>query len=172
MPIVVFVDTCCSRNKATCFQEARQLKLGRPLLTCFQLIKVQESEVEALLLNLSRVNGSCSIVLNGPSSFPPLETASDCHELFLRGETTSGVYTIQPDNAEPFKVFCEMTAGKMDDLDQRFESIRCSGSWSDGSLWSSSSRWRLDSDTETPGRLSGLRSAVGGLCEGLWQPDR
>lgn len=38
--------------------------------------------------------------------------ASDCHELFLRGETTSGVYIIQPMNAEPFKVFCEMTAGK------------------------------------------------------------
>ncbi|TWW72729.1 Angiopoietin-related protein 4 [Takifugu flavidus] len=58
------------------------------------LIKVQEREVEALLLNLSCVN----------------KTASDCHELFLRGETTSGVYTIQPVNAEPFKVFCEMTA--------------------------------------------------------------
>lgn len=40
----------------------------------------------------------------------PLEMASDCHELFLRGETTSGVYTIQPINAESFKVFCEMTA--------------------------------------------------------------
>ncbi|GAA6228564.1 angiopoietin-related protein 4 [Lates japonicus] len=40
----------------------------------------------------------------------PVETASDCHELFLRGESTSGIYTIQPINAEPFKVFCEMTA--------------------------------------------------------------
>ncbi|XP_058478199.1 angiopoietin-related protein 4 [Solea solea] len=40
----------------------------------------------------------------------PVEVASDCHELFLRGETRSGVYTIQPINAEPFKVFCEMTA--------------------------------------------------------------
>ncbi|XP_041659982.1 angiopoietin-related protein 4 [Cheilinus undulatus] len=40
----------------------------------------------------------------------PVEMASDCHELFLRGETNSGVYTIQPINAEPFKVFCEMTA--------------------------------------------------------------
>lgn len=38
--------------------------------------------------------------------------ASDCHELFLRGKSTSGVYSIQPMNAEPFKVFCEMTAGK------------------------------------------------------------
>ncbi|XP_040026716.1 angiopoietin-related protein 4 [Gasterosteus aculeatus] len=40
----------------------------------------------------------------------PAEMASDCHELFLRGESTSGVYTIQPINAEAFKVFCEMTA--------------------------------------------------------------
>ncbi|KAM9322403.1 angiopoietin-related protein 4 [Pholidichthys leucotaenia] len=39
----------------------------------------------------------------------PAEVASDCHELFIRGETTSGVYTIQPVNSEPFKVFCEMT---------------------------------------------------------------
>ncbi|KAM4552877.1 angiopoietin-related protein 4 [Odontesthes bonariensis] len=40
----------------------------------------------------------------------PVEMAADCHELFLRGETTSGVYNIQPVNSEPFNVFCEMTA--------------------------------------------------------------
>ncbi|XP_069568674.1 angiopoietin-related protein 4 [Brachyistius frenatus] len=39
----------------------------------------------------------------------PVEMPSDCHELFLRGETTSGVYIVQPINSEPFKVFCEMT---------------------------------------------------------------
>lgn len=39
----------------------------------------------------------------------PVELPSDCHELFLRGESTSSIYTIQPLNAEPFKVFCEMT---------------------------------------------------------------
>ncbi|XP_010892446.1 angiopoietin-related protein 4 [Esox lucius] len=40
----------------------------------------------------------------------PIEMASDCHELFLRGETTSGVYTIRPLNSQSFEVFCEMTA--------------------------------------------------------------
>ncbi|KAM6918863.1 angiopoietin-related protein 4 [Xenentodon cancila] len=40
----------------------------------------------------------------------PMVMAVDCHELFLRSETTSGVYTIQPGNSEPFEVFCEMTA--------------------------------------------------------------
>ncbi|KAJ8011309.1 hypothetical protein DPEC_G00056810 [Dallia pectoralis] len=39
----------------------------------------------------------------------PIEMASDCHELFLRGET-SGVHRIQPLNSQPFDVFCEMTA--------------------------------------------------------------
>ncbi|XP_029970327.1 angiopoietin-related protein 4 isoform X1 [Salarias fasciatus] len=39
----------------------------------------------------------------------PDETATDCHELFLRGETSSGVYTIQPLNSEAFQVFCQMT---------------------------------------------------------------
>ncbi|XP_076001239.1 angiopoietin-related protein 4 [Genypterus blacodes] len=40
----------------------------------------------------------------------PAEMVSDCHGLFLRGKTSSGVYTIQPANAQPFKVYCEMTA--------------------------------------------------------------
>lgn len=39
----------------------------------------------------------------------PVAMASDCHELFLRGETTSGLYNIQPTDSEPFEVFCEMT---------------------------------------------------------------
>uniref|UniRef100_A0A8C2L015 Angiopoietin-like 4 n=1 Tax=Cyprinus carpio TaxID=7962 RepID=A0A8C2L015_CYPCA len=42
----------------------------------------------------------------------PVAMASDCHELFLRGETTSGLYTIQPTDSEPFEVFCEMTPGE------------------------------------------------------------
>ncbi|KAF7647127.1 hypothetical protein LDENG_00177190 [Lucifuga dentata] len=40
----------------------------------------------------------------------PVDVASDCHELFLAGKTSSGIYTIQPSNTQPFKVFCEMTA--------------------------------------------------------------
>ncbi|CAN9503231.1 unnamed protein product [Ophioblennius macclurei] len=39
----------------------------------------------------------------------PDEIATDCHELFLRGETSSGVYTIQPLNSDSFEVFCQMT---------------------------------------------------------------
>ncbi|KAJ8277421.1 hypothetical protein GJAV_G00074980 [Gymnothorax javanicus] len=39
----------------------------------------------------------------------PVGIASDCHDLFLKGETTSGVYTIQPLNSHPFEVYCQMT---------------------------------------------------------------
>ncbi|KAJ8372927.1 hypothetical protein AAFF_G00275770 [Aldrovandia affinis] len=41
---------------------------------------------------------------------PTEVTSSDCHALFLRGETRSGVYTIQPIGSQPFQVFCEMTS--------------------------------------------------------------
>ncbi|XP_026887875.2 angiopoietin-related protein 4 [Electrophorus electricus] len=40
----------------------------------------------------------------------PITMASNCHDLFLRGETTSGLYTIQPSDSQPFEVFCEMTS--------------------------------------------------------------
>lgn len=40
----------------------------------------------------------------------PTGVASDCHELFLKGERDSGVYTIQPHNSQPFDVLCEMTS--------------------------------------------------------------
>ncbi|CAN9500355.1 unnamed protein product [Ophioblennius macclurei] len=36
--------------------------------------------------------------------------ARDCHDLFLRGQKASGVYTIQPENSQPFSVLCEMTS--------------------------------------------------------------
>ena len=58
-----------------------------------------------------------------------LEMASDCHELFLRGETTSGVYTIQPMNAEPFEVFCEMKAGKWSKIPNSAPSVLYSAGW-------------------------------------------
>uniref|UniRef100_A0AAV2JNY7 Fibrinogen C-terminal domain-containing protein n=1 Tax=Knipowitschia caucasica TaxID=637954 RepID=A0AAV2JNY7_KNICA len=44
------------------------------------------------------------------SDSPVADTAADCHELFLKGQTASGVYTIQPLNSEPFRVYCEITS--------------------------------------------------------------
>ncbi|XP_071342145.1 angiopoietin-related protein 4-like [Trachinotus anak] len=36
--------------------------------------------------------------------------ARDCHDLFVRGQRASGIYTVQPENSQPFNVFCEMTS--------------------------------------------------------------
>ncbi|XP_013862735.1 angiopoietin-related protein 4 [Austrofundulus limnaeus] len=33
----------------------------------------------------------------------------DCHDLFARGQRASGVYTIQPENSQPFNALCQMT---------------------------------------------------------------
>ncbi|XP_008277579.1 angiopoietin-related protein 4-like [Stegastes partitus] len=38
------------------------------------------------------------------------DLATDCHDLFVRGQRASGVYTIQPENSQPFNVLCEMTS--------------------------------------------------------------
>ncbi|XP_017286863.1 angiopoietin-related protein 4 [Kryptolebias marmoratus] len=76
----------------------------------------QNTRIRTLQIQLSRQRPSFSST-DGPSESSveeqrdsPLEMAADCHELFLQGETISGVYTIQPDNSEPFSVFCEITA--------------------------------------------------------------
>nr|XP_061791245.1 angiopoietin-related protein 4-like [Nerophis lumbriciformis] len=36
--------------------------------------------------------------------------AQDCHDLFVRGQRESGIYTIQAQNSQAFNVFCEMTS--------------------------------------------------------------
>ncbi|XP_062843365.1 angiopoietin-related protein 4 [Trichomycterus rosablanca] len=41
---------------------------------------------------------------------PAVTTASNCHELFLRGETKRGLYTLQPSDSQPIDVYCEMTS--------------------------------------------------------------
>uniref|UniRef100_A0A1A8S8V9 Angiopoietin-like 4 n=1 Tax=Nothobranchius rachovii TaxID=451742 RepID=A0A1A8S8V9_9TELE len=35
--------------------------------------------------------------------------AQDCHDLFMRGQKASGVYTIQPEGSQAFSVLCQMT---------------------------------------------------------------
>ncbi|CAL1593397.1 unnamed protein product [Knipowitschia caucasica] len=35
--------------------------------------------------------------------------AKDCHQLYLQGQRTSGVYMVQPQHSLPFRVLCEMT---------------------------------------------------------------
>ncbi|KFQ46851.1 Angiopoietin-related protein 4, partial [Nestor notabilis] len=38
------------------------------------------------------------------------ELPEDCHQLFLAGQQSSGVFQVQPAGSQPFKVYCDMTA--------------------------------------------------------------
>ncbi|NWZ07878.1 ANGL4 protein, partial [Agelaius phoeniceus] len=35
-----------------------------------------------------------------------------CHQLFLAGQRSSGIFQVQPTGSQPFKVYCDMSAGK------------------------------------------------------------
>jgi len=37
---------------------------------------------------------------------------TDCSDVFRRGQRTSGIYPIKPNQSEPFYVYCEISSGK------------------------------------------------------------
>ncbi|KFO07077.1 Angiopoietin-related protein 4, partial [Balearica regulorum gibbericeps] len=37
------------------------------------------------------------------------ELPEDCHQLFLAGQQSSGIFQVQPAGSQPFKVYCDMT---------------------------------------------------------------
>lgn len=73
----------------------------------------------------ARLTGSAASIWTKTSNDPVAESsnqffcvlvfsglARDCHDLFVRGQRASGVYTIQPEGSRPFSVLCEMTSGE------------------------------------------------------------
>lgn len=49
------------------------------------------------------------------SSGEPVQTQKlpeGCHQLFLAGQQSSGVFQVQPAGSQPFKVYCDMTTGE------------------------------------------------------------
>lgn len=43
----------------------------------------------------------------------PAELPEDCQQLFLAGQQSSGIFQVQPSGSQPFKVYCDMTAGNV-----------------------------------------------------------
>ncbi|XP_075300261.1 angiopoietin-related protein 4 [Opisthocomus hoazin] len=41
---------------------------------------------------------------------PTQKLPEDCHQLFLAGQQSSGIFQVQPAGSQPFKVYCDMTA--------------------------------------------------------------
>ncbi|KAE8631863.1 hypothetical protein XENTR_v10001336 [Xenopus tropicalis] len=68
---------------------------------------------------------------------------SDCHQIFLEGKKSSGIFSIQPSGAQPFEVYCEMTADAGWTVTQR----RTDGSVDFDRLW--------DAYTDGFGNLNG-----------------
>uniref|UniRef100_A0A3B4YXE6 Angiopoietin-related protein 4-like n=1 Tax=Seriola lalandi dorsalis TaxID=1841481 RepID=A0A3B4YXE6_SERLL len=77
-------------------------------------IKQQQSKLEKQSLHLQTLQSK----RGQKYRMMPLQTLNsryfffqlDCHDLFVRGQRTSGIYTIQPENSQPFSVLCEMTS--------------------------------------------------------------
>ncbi|KAM8939808.1 angiopoietin-related protein 4 [Pelodytes ibericus] len=70
--------------------------------------KIQSDRMEShnWRLNLMKSTESQS---NRSTETDSQKHPTDCHQIFLEGERTSGIFTIQPPTAQPFEVFCDMT---------------------------------------------------------------
>uniref|UniRef100_A0A8V5GVK5 Fibrinogen C-terminal domain-containing protein n=1 Tax=Melopsittacus undulatus TaxID=13146 RepID=A0A8V5GVK5_MELUD len=75
-----------------------QSKVSSGAGSCLQAEPVQPAEEVGLGATLS------SMALSFPAELP-----QDCHQLFLAGQQSSGVFQVQPAGSQPFKVYCDMT---------------------------------------------------------------
>uniref|UniRef100_A0A8C0G6N4 Angiopoietin like 4 n=1 Tax=Chelonoidis abingdonii TaxID=106734 RepID=A0A8C0G6N4_CHEAB len=127
----------------------RQVLQGRPSENQSSLMDAQNTRIEELLqkvkqqqYKLDKQNLQIKSLQSkhaemASSKFPLCPFAElqlDCQQLFLAGERSSGVFQIQPLGSQPFKVYCDMTAGgwtviqrRLDgsvDFDQLWEAYR------------------------------------------------
>ncbi|NXA05955.1 ANGL4 protein, partial [Sapayoa aenigma] len=62
-------------------------------------------------INLKKSLNLTSQSQNGSGEpLPAQRLPEDCHQLFLAGQQSSGVFQVQPTGSQPFKVYCDMTA--------------------------------------------------------------
>ncbi|XP_019953829.2 angiopoietin-related protein 4-like [Paralichthys olivaceus] len=98
---------------------------NRRIDSLVEKIKQQQSKLEKQSLHLQALQEKVAhkrvkshrrrdeeTVLRGESehSRETSDLPRDCHDLFVRGQRASGIYTIQPKSSEPFNVLCEMTS--------------------------------------------------------------
>uniref|UniRef100_UPI00398E3909 angiopoietin-related protein 4 n=1 Tax=Pristiophorus japonicus TaxID=55135 RepID=UPI00398E3909 len=82
-------------------------------------IKNLQSKLQESRLQLKESPSWRSILKRRVEVFPRMRSSvaprpadklpSDCHQLFLEGQRTTGVYRIQPIGSQPFEAFCQMT---------------------------------------------------------------
>ncbi|XP_063311728.1 angiopoietin-related protein 4 [Pelobates fuscus] len=72
--------------------------------------KIQSDKIETYKSKLNLDDVSTELQSNSSAETDTESLPSDCHHIFLQGERSSGIFTIQPLKAQPFEVFCEMTA--------------------------------------------------------------
>ncbi|NWQ84522.1 ANGL4 protein, partial [Columbina picui] len=82
----------------------QQYKLDKQNLQ-IKSLQSKVSSHRALNLLRKRDSGPPSQGVSFPAGLP-----EDCHQLFLAGQQSSGVFQVQPAGSEPFKVYCDMTA--------------------------------------------------------------
>ncbi|MEE6487138.1 hypothetical protein FKM82_014815 [Ascaphus truei] len=91
----------------------QQYKLDKQNLQIKSLqSKIQDNRTQSQKwrINLKKNTRDESQSRNSSTESENYRLPSDCHQIFLEGEKSSGVYRIQPLRAQPFEVFCEMTA--------------------------------------------------------------
>uniref|UniRef100_A0A8C3UYS5 Angiopoietin like 4 n=1 Tax=Catharus ustulatus TaxID=91951 RepID=A0A8C3UYS5_CATUS len=74
-------------------------------------IKSLQSKVSPCPVLQSNLLRPWGMWLSPQLPFPsPAELPEDCHQLFLAGQQSSGIFQVQPAGSQPFKVYCDMTA--------------------------------------------------------------
>ncbi|XP_073451104.1 angiopoietin-related protein 4 [Aquarana catesbeiana] len=110
----------------------QQYKLDKQNLQIKNLqSKIQRSKVESQYWRPS-LQGNDWFEKNSSHNSAKKKLPSDCHAVFLNGEK-SGIFKIQPANAQPFEVYCEITA----EAGWTFVQRRIDGSVDFDQLWES-----------------------------------
>lgn len=99
--------------------------LSKPLNSCRGQLPVSWDASAKSQLILSGCSGSSTTVqlsdgclnandpsVNDPPFFLFAGFPEGCHQLFLEGERSSGVFHIQPTGSQVFEAFCDMSLGK------------------------------------------------------------